>query len=105
MHRAACEPDYSACLAAIDAPPPVIFMRGRRELLNRPAIAMVGARDASAVRRGIWRRNCAGRGFRGLFITCKFLPPTGGGGGVTFTRIDIPGCGPQLPAASSPQPP
>lgn len=47
-HRAACEPDYSACLAAIDAPPPVVWTHGRRDLLNRPAIAMVGARDASA---------------------------------------------------------
>ncbi len=55
VHRAACEPDYSACLAAIDAPPPLICMRGRRDLLNRPAIAMVGARDASAVGRRMSR--------------------------------------------------
>jgi len=55
MHRAACEPDYSACLAALDAPPPIIFIRGRRELLNRPAIAMVCARDASAVGRRMAR--------------------------------------------------
>jgi DNA processing protein len=54
-HRAACEPDYSACLAAIDAPPPLICIRGRRDLLNRPAIAMVGARDASAVGRRMSR--------------------------------------------------
>lgn len=52
-HLAACEPDYSACLSAIDAPPPVIAVRGDRHLLNRPAIAMVGARDASAA--GAWR--------------------------------------------------
>ena len=54
-HRAACEPDYSACLAAIDAPPPIVWTRGRRELLNRPAIAMVGARDASAAGRKMAR--------------------------------------------------
>ncbi|HEX5006227.1 MAG TPA: DNA-protecting protein DprA, partial [Hyphomonadaceae bacterium] len=40
LHLAACEPDYSACLAAIDAPPPVIAVRGRRDLLNRRSIAM-----------------------------------------------------------------
>ena len=40
-HLAACEPDYSNCLAAIDAPPPVIAIRGNRTLLNRPSIAMV----------------------------------------------------------------
>lgn len=54
-HLAACEPDYSACLAAIDAPPPVIAIRGNRTLLNKPAIAMVGARDASAAGRRMAR--------------------------------------------------
>lgn len=53
--RAAPESAYSACLAAIDAPPPVIWIRGRRELLGREAIAMVGARDASAAGRQPWR--------------------------------------------------
>lgn len=55
QHLAACEPDYSACLSAIDAPPPVIAVRGKRDLLNRPAIAMVGARDASAAGRRMAR--------------------------------------------------
>ena len=44
FYLAACEPDYSACLAAIDAPPPVIAVCGRRDLLNRRSIALVGAR-------------------------------------------------------------
>ncbi len=55
VHLAACEPAYSACLSAIDAPPPVIAVRGNRDLLNRPAIAMVGARDASAAGRRMAR--------------------------------------------------
>jgi DNA processing protein len=55
FHLAACEPDYSACLAAVDAPPPVIAVRGRRDLLNRRSIAMVGARDASAAGRRMAR--------------------------------------------------
>ncbi len=54
-HLAACEPDYSASLAAIDAPPPVIAIRGNRTLLSRPSIAMVGARDASAAGRRMAR--------------------------------------------------
>lgn len=54
-HLAACEPAYSACLAAIDAPPPVITVRGRRELLNQQSVAMVGARDASAAGRRMAR--------------------------------------------------
>ncbi len=54
-HLAACEPDYSPCLAAIDAPPPVIAIRGDRRLLARQAISLVGARDASAAGRRMAR--------------------------------------------------
>ncbi len=69
FYRAACEPDYSACLAAIDAPPPLICLRGRKELLNRPAIAMVGARDASAVGRRMARDLARELGQAGYVIT------------------------------------
>jgi DNA processing protein len=55
LHLAACEPDYSACLASIEAPPPVLAVRGDRKLLDRPSIALVGARDASAVGRRMAR--------------------------------------------------
>lgn len=54
-HLAACEPDYSACLASIDAPPPVLAIRGDKRLLARPSVALVGARDASAVGRRMAR--------------------------------------------------
>lgn len=42
------EPDYPKRLAAIPAAPPVICIMGRPEIAARPAIAMVGARNASA---------------------------------------------------------
>lgn len=42
------EPDYPMPLAAIDMPPPLIYVKGRSELMNRPAIAIVGSRDSSA---------------------------------------------------------
>ncbi|MGZ8369711.1 MAG: DNA-processing protein DprA [Caulobacteraceae bacterium] len=45
---AACEPDFPAMLAALDPPPPLIWARGRPELLNGSAVAVVGARIASA---------------------------------------------------------
>ncbi|RYD91133.1 MAG: DNA-processing protein DprA, partial [Sphingomonadales bacterium] len=67
-HLAACEPDYSACLAAIDAPPPVIAIRGNRTLLNKPAIAMVGARDASAAGRRMARDLARDLGQAGYII-------------------------------------
>jgi DNA processing protein len=42
------EPDYPVALAAIDDAPPLISLRGRIPLLDKPAIAIVGARNASA---------------------------------------------------------
>ncbi|MDQ1153219.1 DNA-processing protein DprA [Brevundimonas sp. SORGH_AS_0993] len=42
------EADYPAMLAALDPPPPILWTRGRIDLLNRPAVAVVGARIASA---------------------------------------------------------
>lgn len=48
---AACEPDYPRMLAALDPPPPLLWVRGAVALLNRPAVAMVGARIASAAGR------------------------------------------------------
>lgn len=41
-------PGYPALLAEIPDAPPVFYRRGRDELLERPALALVGARDASA---------------------------------------------------------
>ncbi len=46
---AACEPDYPRPLAAIDDPPPVISVLGNPAVLNRPTVAIVGARNASGV--------------------------------------------------------
>ncbi len=42
-----CEPGYPALLRAIDDAPPLLMVRGCAHLLARPAIAMVGARNAS----------------------------------------------------------
>ena len=40
--------DYPEMLAALDPPPPILWTRGRADLLNQPAVAIVGARIASA---------------------------------------------------------
>jgi DNA processing protein len=37
--------EFPACLRQVDEPPAVLFARGRLELLDRPAIAIVGSRD------------------------------------------------------------
>ncbi|WP_395943947.1 DNA-processing protein DprA [Brevundimonas sp.] len=42
------DPDYPEMLAALDPPPPILWTRGDTSLLNRPSVAVVGARIASA---------------------------------------------------------
>ena len=42
------EPDYPLRLQMIDDPPPLIAMRGNRDVLRQPLIAIVGSRNASA---------------------------------------------------------
>ncbi|MEK9660509.1 MAG: DNA-processing protein DprA, partial [Alphaproteobacteria bacterium] len=49
------EPAYSERLAQIDDAPPLLYVGGSIHLLNRPAIAVVGARNASANGRTIAR--------------------------------------------------
>src|SRR5690606_17532783 len=44
----ACEPEFPRALAALDPPPPLIWARGNAHLLAREAVALVGARVASA---------------------------------------------------------
>lgn len=43
----ACEPDYPAPLKMIEDAPPVLTIIGNPELLNKPNISIVGARNAS----------------------------------------------------------
>jgi DNA processing protein len=42
------EPEYPAALAAIDDAPPLLALLGQAQILARPAVAIVGARNASA---------------------------------------------------------
>ena len=42
------DPGYPALLAELGNPPPVLLWQGRIEILDRPIVAMVGARNASA---------------------------------------------------------
>lgn len=42
------EPGYPPALAAIDAPPPMLYVKGRPDVLLRHAVAIVGSRQASA---------------------------------------------------------
>ncbi|WP_445682031.1 DNA-processing protein DprA [Radicibacter daui] len=65
---ASCEPDYPRPLAAIEDAPPVIAVIGHIHLLHRPAVAMVGARNASLGARQFARELAAALGERGYTI-------------------------------------
>src|SRR6266481_7436205 len=62
------EPDYPEALAAIDDAPPLLTLRGRRDLLQRRAIAIVGARNASANGRRLARDLAGDLGRHGLVV-------------------------------------
>jgi DNA processing protein len=65
---AACEPDYPQGLKALEAPPPVITVLGHPHLLKKEMIAMVGARNASALARKFADTLSRELGFAGLVV-------------------------------------
>ncbi len=62
------EPRYPSALVQIEDAPPVLTVLGRPELLGRPMVAVVGARNASANGRRLARELAAGLGQGGLII-------------------------------------
>ena len=66
------EADYPALLRAIDSAPAVVAVRGRRELLERPAIAIVGSRNASAAGLAFAERMARGLAQSGYVIVSGF---------------------------------
>jgi DNA processing protein len=65
---ASCEPDYPRGLAALDTPPPAISILGHPTLLGREMIAMVGARNASALGRKLAETLAAALGEAGMVV-------------------------------------
>src|SRR5689334_11110097 len=65
---AACEPDYPTPLAAIEDAPPLVAILGDADLLKRPTVAVVGARNASANGRRIAREIAADLGRQGIVV-------------------------------------
>lgn len=60
------EPGYPALLAHVDAPPPAVYIKGDARLLQKPAVAVVGSRQASAAGITLARRFGSDLGRRGL---------------------------------------
>lgn len=57
------EPAYPAALTAINDAPPVLWLRGRDDLLARPMVAVVGARNASSLGGRMARKLAEGLGW------------------------------------------
>ena len=74
LHRAGArlvcwgEPSYPSALAAIDDAPPILTVLGEAQLLQRPMVAVVGARNASANGRRLARDLAAELGLGGLVV-------------------------------------
>jgi DNA processing protein len=62
------EPDYPAALAAVEDAPPLLTAKGDTTLLQRRAIAVVGARNASANGRRFAREIATALGGHGLLV-------------------------------------
>ncbi|HEX7966585.1 MAG TPA: DNA-processing protein DprA [Stellaceae bacterium] len=62
------EPGYPPALAAVDDAPPLLSVRGDAHILMRPAIAVVGARNASANGRRFARDMALQLGQRGIVV-------------------------------------
>lgn len=65
---ASCEPDYPPLLAQLDAPPPMLALRGDAKWLKRPAIALVGSREGSGAALMFAERLAADLGAAGYTI-------------------------------------
>ena len=63
-----CEPAFPDRLRALDPPPPVISVLGGTELFTRPAIGVVGARNASAAGKKMARDLASGLGEAGYVV-------------------------------------
>jgi DNA processing protein len=62
------EPDYPKALQAIDTAPPLIAIRGAGAALNRPCVAIVGSRNASAAGLAFTERLARGLGEGGFTV-------------------------------------
>lgn len=62
------EADYPKLLQAADSAPPLVAIRGAAVILNRPGIAIVGSRNASAAGLAFTERLARGLGDAGLVV-------------------------------------
>lgn len=62
------ERGYPTALAQVDGPPPLIYVKGRLELAEMPIVAIVGARNGSAVGQKFTRQIASALGLEGFAV-------------------------------------
>ncbi|MEO1207386.1 MAG: DNA-processing protein DprA [Pseudomonadota bacterium] len=62
------EPGYPRRIALTDVPPPMLYAKGRLDLLNQPSVAIVGARQCSAAGQKLSRTFALELGKAGLIV-------------------------------------
>ena len=62
------EPGYPPALAHVDAPPPLLYIKGRADLADFPILAIVGARNGSAAGQKFTRQLASELGLEGFVI-------------------------------------
>jgi DNA processing protein len=62
------EPGYPPALSHVDAPPPLLYIKGRAELADIPIVAIVGARNGSAAGQKFTRQLASELGLEGFVI-------------------------------------
>ncbi|TBW34318.1 DNA-protecting protein DprA [Siculibacillus lacustris] len=62
------EPDYPVRLAVIEGPPPILAVKGGSGVCRRPAVAIVGARNASLAGRKFAGQMARGLGLAGFVV-------------------------------------
>ena len=62
------EPGYPPALAQVDAPPPLLYVKGNLDLAAGPIVAMIGARNGSAICQKFTRQLATELGLEGFVI-------------------------------------
>ena len=62
------EPGYPPALAEVDAPPPLLYVKGKLDLATIPIVAIVGARNGSAVGQKFTRQVATDLALEGFVI-------------------------------------
>lgn len=63
------EPGYPPALAEVDAPPPLVYVKGNLDLAGSPIVALVGARNGPALGQKFTRGLATDLGLEGFVIT------------------------------------